>query len=260
MAVLTFVEPTILTDAEFEAMESKFLETLMARDHLLFHEAEILKAEYMEKVGMLEYKLFEFQIAFQRLKRKVELVRQKINCQEKVNIQAIEYKLDAEYAEYEERIAIRLAEITELMNISGVMAEDDSKEIRGLYKKLVKRLHPDLNPNLTDEEYILFHKAVIAYQNSDISTLRRIDMLTDKIGTSDNKYEAKKLRYNNLKKACEAMEKEMLEIRKTFPFDKKDFLKDKQAVKQRQSELKASLDEYKVKYAELEVTLKELIA
>ena len=112
----------------------------------------------------------------------------------------------------------------------------------------------------TDEEYILFHKTVIAYQNSDISTLRRIDMLTDKIGADYNKYEAKKLRYNNLKKACEAMEKEMLEIRKTFPFDKQDFLKDKQAVKQRQSELKASLEEYKVKYAELEKTLKELIA
>lgn len=261
MSVLNFVEPTVLTDAEFDAMETKFLETIMARDYLLFHKAELLKAEYMEKVGMLEYKLYEFQIAFQRLKRKLDLIRQKINCQQKVNLEAIEYKLDAEYAEYEEKIAIRLAEITDLLNISGVMSKDNSKEIKSLYKKLVKRLHPDLNSNITDEEFNLFHKVVRAYQQSDINTLRRIDMLTDKISTdSGNKYEAKKLRYNQLKSACEAMEREMVEIKKGFPFDKVDFLKDKQAVKQRKRELQSSLDEYKERYAELEVTLKELVA
>lgn len=261
MAILNFVEPQILTDEQFAAMETKFLETLMARDHLLFHEAELLKAEYMEKVGLLEYKLYEFQITFQRLKRKLELIRQKLSCQEKVNMQAIEYKLDAEYAEYEEKIAVRLAEITELMNISGTLAEDDSKELKSLYKKLVKRLHPDLNPGQSDEEYVLFQKAVYAYQHSDARTLRRIDMLTDKISKeSSNKYEMKKLRYKSLQKACEDMEREMTEIRQRFPFDKAAFLNDKQAVKLRQSELQASLEEYKEKYAELEQKLKEVLA
>jgi len=261
MAVLNFVEPVELTNAEFDAMENKFLETLMARDHLLFHEAELLKAEYMEKVGMLEFKLFEFQITYQRLKRKLELIRQKINCQEKVNLQAIEYKLDAEYAEYEEKIATRLAEISELLNITGVLDKDESKEQKSLYKELVKRLHPDLNPGLTEEQYDLFIKVVRAYQNSDTSTLRRIAMLTDKISNADaNKYEAKKLRYQSLKKACVEMEKEMADIRKGFPFDKVEFLKSKQAVQQRQSELQASLDEYKEKYAELESKVKDVIA
>lgn len=261
MAILNFVEPVVLTEAEFAAMESKFLETLMARDNLLFHEAELLKAEYMEKVGMLEYKLYEFQIAFRRLKRKLELVRQKVNCQEKVNLQAIEYKLDAEYADYEEKVAAQLAEINKLLNISGVMSQEACKEIRSLYTRLVKRLHPDLNPAQSNEEYELFYKAVQAYKNSDILQLRRIELLTDKISEhSTNKDELKKLRYEALKKSCLALEKEMAELRKGFPFDKQAFLKDKQAVKQRQSELQASLEDYKEKYAELEATLKELIA
>lgn len=261
MAVLTFVEPTVLTDAEFAAMETKFLNTLMARDNLVFHETELLKAEYMEKIGMLEYKLYEFQIALQRLKRKIELVRQKINCQEKINIQNIEYKLDAEYAEYEEKIAERLSEIAKLLDISGVLPEEESQELKTLYKKLVKRLHPDLNPELTDEQYNLFLRAVVAYKNSDLRTLKRIDMLTDKISANSmDRNEARKLRYKGLKKACEEMEKEMTEIRKGFPFDQIPFLKNKEAVKQRQSEIQASMDDYKEQYHELEEKLKELIA
>lgn len=261
MAVLNFVEPTVLTDAEFDAMEAKFLETLMARDHLLFQEKEILVSEYMEKIGMLEYKLYEFQIAFQRLQRKLELVRQKINCQEKVNMQNIEYKLDAEYAEYEEKIAERFAEISAMLNFDGLMSDEEAKELKGLYKKLVKRLHPDLNPNQNDEEYSLFLKAVYAYKNSDTRTLKRIDMLTEKIAESSiDRYDAKKLRYTCLKKACEEMEVEMEDIRKKFPFDKIPFLKDKLAVKQKQSEIQASMEEYKEKYAELEEKLKELVA
>lgn len=260
MAVLTFVEPVVVTEEEFAAMEAKFLETLMARDYLVYQGSELLKAEYMEKIGMLEYKLYEFHIALQRLKRKIELVRQKINCQEKINLQNIEYKLDAEYAEYEEKIAVRMAEMTKLLEITGVMEPNAAKEVKELYKKLVKRLHPDLNPKLTDSEYSLFLKAVAAYKGSDLRTLKRIDMLTDSIGTDKtDKVEAKKLRYNSLKKACEEMEREMAEIRKRFPFDKIQFLKDKEAVKQRQSEIQASMDDYKEQYAELEAKLKELI-
>jgi len=260
VAMLKFVETKELTEAEFEAMEAKFLETLMARDYLLFHEAELLKAEYLEKVGLLEYKLYEFQIAYQRLQRKLELVRQKINCQEKVNMQAIEYKLDAEYAEYDEKLAASLAEINELLYIDGTVSSDESQEIKSLYKKLVKRLHPDLNPQQSDEEYSLFKRAVVAYKHSDISTLRRIDMLTDRITNSVNRYEAQRLRYRALEKACAELEREMAEIRKSFPFDKVAFLKDKLAVQQRQSELQASLEEYKERYAELESKLKELMA
>lgn len=261
MTVLNFVEPTVLTDAEFAAMETRFLNTLMARDNLVFHEAELLKAEYMEKIGMLEYKLYEFQIVLQRLKRKLELVRQKINCQEKINMQSIEYKLDAEYADYEEKIAERLAEIAKLLDINGMMPEEEGQELKALYKKLVKRLHPDLNPKLTDEEYNLFLRAVAAYKNSDLRTMKRIDMLTDKISASSmDRNEARKLRYKGLQKACEEMEKEMMEIRKGFPFDKLAFLKNKEAIKQRQSEIQASMDDYKEQYAQLEEKLKELIA
>lgn len=255
------VELNILTDADFDAMEQKFLDTLMARDHLLYQETDLIMAEYMEKIGLLEHKLYEFQISYQRMKRKLELVRQKINCQEKIVMKNIEFRLDAEYAEYEEKIAVKLAEITDLLSVTGIMPESEAKELRDLYKLLVKRLHPDLNPDLSNEQFILFYKAVDAYKNSDINTLRRINLLTDKITeTIPNKYEAKKLRYNNLKKYCEEMEREMEEIRKKFPFDKIPFLKDKQAVKLRQSEIQASLEDYKEQYSELEKKLEELLA
>ena len=43
------------------------------KDELLYHTCKIIETEYMSKIGVLEYKLYEFQCKILRLKRKIEL-------------------------------------------------------------------------------------------------------------------------------------------------------------------------------------------
>ena len=52
------------------------------KDELVYHICKNIEAEYMSKVGILEYKLYEFNCKILRLKRKIELYQQKINMQE----------------------------------------------------------------------------------------------------------------------------------------------------------------------------------
>ena len=252
-----------LTKEDIEKVEQEFLSLSFERDHMIYQEAELLKAEYMEKIGALEYKLYEFQIAYLRMKRKLAIIQQKINCQEKVNMENIEHMLDAEYEKYELELSRRLQEVTWSLQVAagGITSDEKSKELRTLYKRLVKRLHPDMNPNESREEIELFHKAVQAYKNSDINELRMIDMLTEKISeTEDTNQENKRARYNKLKKGCEEIRKEMEEIQKSFPFDKKDFLASPSAVAKRKAEIEAGIAEYKANYAELEAKVKGLTA
>lgn len=60
---------------------------------------------------------------------------------------------------------------------SDALSESDSKELKMLYRKLVKILHSDMNPERTDAQRELFEHAVTAYKNGDLATLRMIDAM-----------------------------------------------------------------------------------
>lgn len=62
------------------------------RDELIYHICKNIETEYMSKIGVLEYKLYEFQCKILRIKRKIELYQQKINRQEKIDDSEIEKK------------------------------------------------------------------------------------------------------------------------------------------------------------------------
>ena len=70
----------------------------------------------MSKIGVLEYKLYEFQCKLLRLKRKIELYQMKINRQEIPNENEIEEKLDIEYKKYEEKLNKMANDIQDSLN------------------------------------------------------------------------------------------------------------------------------------------------
>lgn len=56
-------------------------------------------------------------------------------------------------------------------------SEDGEKKrpsLKDLYRKIIKRLHPDVNPDATEREQELFRRATQAYEDGDIETLQEI--------------------------------------------------------------------------------------
>ncbi len=49
-----------------------------------------------------------------------------------------------------------------------------AEELKSLYRKIVKRLHPDVCPDPTEREKDLLNKANAAYASGDLKTIRRI--------------------------------------------------------------------------------------
>lgn len=103
-------------------------------------------------------------------------------------------------------------------------------EMRHLYRKIVKRLHPDMNPDATQEEKELFIRASEAYQNGDLETLREIASRLDAEGPEEvfeNTEEGlEKLRkiVENLKRSVFILKEEIQTIKEAFPYNQKDFL------------------------------------
>ena len=138
-------------------------------------------------------------------------------------------------------------------------------ELKKRYRKIVKALHPDMNPNQTEEEKQMFREAVEAYKEGDLDKLREISSIIDgnedEEDKSDNKtQDIEKLRriYEELKRTVEVVSQEIEAIKNSFPYTAKEFLQDEEAVEERRQELEKELSEYNDAYDELELRLKNM--
>ena len=89
---------------EVEKLRTEVSMLVLERDELKFVECKNIEMVYMLKLGNLEYKAYELNIAVMRFKRKIDLIQAKKNRQEKLNLFEIESTLDKEFDEHISKI------------------------------------------------------------------------------------------------------------------------------------------------------------
>lgn len=139
-----------------------------------------------------------------------------------------------------------------------------TERLKSLYRRIVKLLHPDMNPDVTKEQQALFRDAVRAYKEEDIDRLQEIsDLLDAEIfpeRAGDSPEDLTKLRKirDGLLSAIAALEGEIREIKETRPYLYKFFLEDEDAVKERRESLLALIRELDGQIGDLEKRLGEM--
>ena len=147
-----------------------------------------LEAEYAVKIGCLENSLLKWQIAARRAKRAYTLAQARINAGEQPDDDLIEAQLDQEFEAWEAKLkesVDRFLTATERMAGKHLMSRADSRRLTKLHRTLVKRLHPDLHPNQSEEEKRFFAMAQAAYELGDLEMLRSIELSTQGMGDED---------------------------------------------------------------------------
>ncbi|MDR1731080.1 MAG: hypothetical protein LBR61_03205 [Synergistaceae bacterium] len=246
---------------EVKALRENLASLVYERDELELHVCKDIEMEYMLKIGSLEYRVYEAECRVLRLRRKIELIQARLNRQEPVNPQDIEKQLDAEYAEYVEKLQERMRAIDEALqrNRGGWLSAGDTADVKRLYRQLIRRLHPDLNPNATKEEQRLFSMAVSAYKNGDLPALKTISLLleeTNPQATDMGSLDDLRAQRDALSEQCAALTRSIEEIKSSFPCNQKAFLKDARRVEERVGELEELLETYRRTCAEYERKVK----
>ena len=149
--------------------------------------------------------------------------------------------------------------------------EDPIHELKRLYRQIVKRLHPDVHPNPTEREKDLLDRANKAYKAGDLEEMRRIweelagseqseESFED---TEEGRAQLREL-IEKLCKRCAELEKEIRQIKTSFPYTIKALLDDDRALEMKHRELvdrlaevRAMLDRVDEYIAELKRRMKE---
>ena len=249
---------------DVERLRTELSMLMLERDELRFVICKNIETEYMLKLGSLEYKAYEAQCAALRLKRKIELIQARKNRQEIINLTVIDKTLDEEFLEYEKKLNEQVEKMNDALEHSKgeYLSEADNKELKKLYRKIVKVLHPDINPDVTVAQVKMLDNAINAYKNGDLKSLRIIDemvgdhKLPEKHQDALTQLKEEKKRLNRM---VTSIQESINKIKSEYPYCVKDILEDDQKVKHKKVELEELLKQYKELVETYNIKIEEML-
>ena len=218
----------------------------------------------MLALGSIEYKAYELHCEVLRLKRKIDLIQAKKNRQEKVVLSAIEEQLDEEFAEYQRQLDEQINKMNKALDHSKgrPLTEEETKEIKKVYRNIVKALHPDLHPDVSPAEIQLFQNAVQAYENGDLNSLRIIsEMVAEPVipEQSESGLAVLAKEKEHLTRTLELIREQITEIKNEYPYTMKDLVEDPDKIAEKKKEIEDTISELKEAYDLYAARLKELL-
>lgn len=221
-----------------------------------------LEADYRLKLGALQLEVVTAECMVRRLRRKLELIQAALNHGEAPDPEAIELRLDEELAAWEARVDAAREALKQARRWVRLptLSVDDARDLRTLYRRLAKRLHPDVNPGGGETAARLWLQAGAAYRMGDLGELRALALLADRMTRPELPVgNALIERRDALRAAVTRLLEEVTTIQQRFPFTLRDHLADPAWVAARQAELTARRDELADRQRLIEAALAGLL-
>jgi hypothetical protein len=232
--------------SEVEKLRTELSMLVLERDELIFVECKNIEMAYMLSIGCLEYQAYEIECAIRRLKRKAELIQAKKNRQEKVVLSEIDKLLDIEFSDYQEKLNQQINKINAAIerNNGEFLSDEETRELKKLYRMVVKALHPDLHPGLDEAKMRLFRNAVASYEKGDLNGLRVINAMVTGPATPDNMPDAMSeliKEKERLAKLLQTVRDRIVEIKSEYPYTMKSIVQSQEKTEARKAELEDSI-------------------
>lgn len=206
-----------------DSLKSEIAILVEKREYLVKDKKPFLESKYMMTIGKHEKERLEIEIEVRALKRELSIRRAALNRGEKVTSEEIKEVLKKELRLWQNKINEYANQIkkSELFLKLPRMDVEETKEFKSLYKKLVKRLHPDLN-EFNEKSKFLWLRTCAAYKDGDLDELRTLICIVQNEEEDENYLEKNLLliddKIDELQQIFHNINNQIEELHSTFPF------------------------------------------
>lgn len=222
-----------------------------------------LLALYQTKLGAWELEKLKAQFRVARLKRKIELAQAALNRGGKPDIRQIESQVREEQVLWEKKLQEAAAKLQDAEErLAHLLSDEHNAELKKLYYQLVKRLHPDLNPDQDHGTRQMWQQVQDAYDKGDLERLRALSLLLHeppKPADTPDALEKLQAEHAMLEKRITELEKKIVEIESQPPFTLREDLDNEVWVTMRRSALEKETEPLQAQAAALEKHLETLV-
>ena len=239
------------------ASYARYEELLLQRDAVK-KEAFQHEREYVRVFGDLILQIFRMKMDCICKKKAIEYCRVFLNRGEAVDPAALQEYLLKEMEDYQKQLDDMVMD-NEAAKKADQISQVDLLKIKRIYHRLVKQIHPDINPlmNTNEELRDLWQRLVTAYNCNDLKEMEETEILIHavleklKLGTME-------VEIPDIDEKIEELEKEIKKIRSVDPYQYKYLLMDPDAVKEKKEALRKELQDYEEYSRQLQQMLDEL--
>lgn len=173
----------------------------------------------------------------------------------KIDTLHMQEEIEAEMKLYYSQLEDMSRELTDAKNAETI-SEYRLVRAKKIYRRLAKKLHPDINPGTKKDESLreLWQRITEAYRKSDIDELEDLEALTKKT-IEDMGSEKFEIKIKDIDKRIERVERQINEILTTEPYIYGELLRDETKVKNMKESLQSEHENYE-QY--LEILTKDL--
>ena len=258
------ISPEILKlQTEVTTLEKELGKVILEQDEMVNAIKPNLEAEYQKTIGYKELECLENEIASRRLKRQIELLQAAINRQEEIDPEKVEQQLDDEFQEWYEKVETHYNKLKEAQSrIEGLMSDEENEEFKKLYRQLVFKLHPDLNPSQSKDEKNLWNRVQLAYQSGDLEEMRSLKIILEAQDGTVELPSSKDILEKRKTKLTEQIRKiinKLSGMENEFPFNMADKLADKDWVSAKLEKIDGQIRRWEDKRIEYNELLKVLL-
>ncbi len=238
---------------------SRYEELLMRRDAVR-KEAFQHEREYVRAFGDLILQVFEMKVECIRRKKTIEYCQAFANRRQSIDQEALQEYLQKEMEQYRKRLENLIMDNEASKNCRKI-SQADLQKIKKIYHKLVKSIHPDINPLTNENEELkgLWQRLIIAYNCNDLKEMQETEILINKalekfdLGTVN-------VEIPDIGEKIVQIKAEIEKIKSTDPYQYKYLLEDDEAVRSKKEDLRAELKEYEEYAKQLDGVLEGLVS
>ena len=148
-------------------------------ESLLYHRRDAVLARYSRDLGQLEYRLFCLEAAIAELRYRIAFLQREANLGRHVTPERsaiLEAEIAAEFEKTRKESQRREDELHRAMDdlAAPAMAADDARQLKSLYRRLCKTLHPDIAGTMSPAQKRTWELMQHAYRAGDLDLLQAL--------------------------------------------------------------------------------------